>query len=168
MEPKIVQRGATLVAGYVHKTTGGNNTIPAFWGEISADGRLKALHGQDFAASHADYGICFNMVGDDMDYLVGLEVKAGAAVPAGFETLELPCGEYAVFTVPPCGNEEFVPALMNVWQNSEKWLAAAGYARAEEACDFELYKCDCKEDVMCESCETGLMHVDICIRVEKL
>jgi predicted transcriptional regulator YdeE len=56
-EPKIVKFGPVKVAGYLHKTSMSNNTIPAFWEEIMADGRQKNLHERDFVHRHSEYGI---------------------------------------------------------------------------------------------------------------
>ena len=161
MEAKIVKREPVKVAGYLHKCSHENNTVPAFWQEVLADGRHDNLHGQDFVKSHGDYGVCF-MEGNNFCYLLALEVKEGANVPAEFVQRDLRGGEYAVWPVEAMNFEK-------AWDSLHEWIAkSTEYCGTpeDESDAFELYKCECSDGVECEACKTGNM-CDVYIRVVK-
>ena len=172
MNPKIVTFGPVKVAGYLHKTSHSNNTLPAFWGEVSADGRHSKLHSQDFVKAHRDYGVCFNATGDEFDYLLGLEIKDGAKVPEEFHQYEIKQGEYAVLSAPPAPPDgNMAPSIQKLWGDLYNWLGeTTEYAHAgggAGGADFELYNCDCTDSVECESCKAGVMVVDVYVAVTK-
>ena len=159
MQPKIVSFEAKKIAGYLHKCTHENNTVPAFWQEVFADGRHSKLHEQSFVKDHADYGICFGE-GNELCYLLGLEVAEGAEVPAEFVQRELNGGEYAAW---PAEGMEFAKA----WGSLHEWIAKSDeYAGAPTEDAFELYKCECTDGVECEACKSGNM-CDVYIRIVK-
>ena len=168
MEPKIVKFGPVKVAGYLHKTSHSNNTIPAFWGEIMADGRHKKLHEAGFEKCHSEYGICFMVDEDNMDYVVGIEAKEGAKVPEEFHICEIPEGEYAVFSVPTYSLEEPSADIQKTWGAAFEWLDKSEYAH-NGVVSFELYfpGCKCGTDDECAVCNSGKMVCDIYISVDK-
>jgi|GEM_PF-1026212 len=168
MNPKIVTFGPAKIAGYLHKTSMSNNTIPAFWDEIFSDGRLADLHQQDFAKDHNAYGVCFDSDGDSFSYIIGLEVKTNAQIPEKFHTHKIKQGEYAVLpTMPSPGGADFSQAIQKTWGKLCDWLGeSTEYARSHGS-DFELYNCSCTVDVECEACKTGLMTCDVYVAVTK-
>ena len=168
MEVKIVNFGSVKVAGYLHKTSHSNNTIPAFWGEFMADGRHKRLHDADFVKSHSEFGVCFMINDDDMDYVIGLEVKPGAQVSQEFHVCEIPASDYAVFKVPPYSLNEPSVNIQKTWGQAFEWLATSEYHHNNKA-SFELYfpACTCGTDTDCAVCNSGEMHCDIYISVDK-
>ena len=140
MNPKIVTRDPVKIAGYLHKTSMEINTIPAFWQEIMADGRHEKLQSQPWVQSCADYGACFMLNDNEMEYLVGLEVKDGGDVSAEFTAREIDGGLYAVFAVPP-GDHclDFAAG----WQKAGQWIEETQeYIHTVGGVDFELYKMD--------------------------
>lgn len=161
MQPKIVNFEARKVAGYLHKCTHENNTIPAFWQEVFADGRHEKLHSQGFVKSHSDYGVCFDgSKAGEICYLLSLEVVEGKEIPAEFVQRDLNGGEYAVM---PVEGMDFGKA----WGSLHEWIAKSDeYAGADTEDAFELYKCECKDGVECEACKSGNM-CDVYIRVVK-
>jgi len=165
MNPKIVNFGPVKVAGYLHKTSHSNNTIPAFWGEIFSDGRHEKLHQQDFVKKHGDYGVCFDCDDDNMSYIIGLEVKDGAQIPEEFHQHEIKQGLYAVLSTPPLSGADFSKSIQKSWGDLYNWLEGnAEYANANGS-EFELYNCTCAEGVECEACKTGLMTCDVYVNV---
>ncbi|MDR2183881.1 MAG: GyrI-like domain-containing protein [Clostridiales bacterium] len=168
MVPKIVKFGPVKVAGYLHKTSMSNNTIPDFWGEIMSDGRQKILHEQDFVEHHREYGICVMTNEDDMDYIVAVETKPGAQIPEKYMVFELAEGDYAVFNVPVYPMSEPSPNIGLTWGKAAKWLETGEYTTDGNA-NFELYfpDCACTNDKICDLCNSGNMHCDIYIKVNK-
>lgn len=81
---------------------------------------------------------CRNGVGEggakECYYLAGVEVAAGAAVPAGMELHEIPEGTYAVFI--HRGKIDTIGDTMNSIYNS--WLPSSGH-QLREAPDLEIY-----------------------------
>jgi len=172
MQPKIVKFGPVKIAGYLHKTSMDNNTIPAFWGEIMSDGRHEKLHGADFAkqpAEHgAEYGVCFMLNDNDMDYVIGAEVKPGAQVSDDFYACEIPAGDYAVFSVEPYPLGQPSTNIQTAWGVAFDWLATSEYAVNNNP-SFEIYfpGCTCGTDAECAACNSGNMICDIYIGVDK-
>ena len=164
MNPKFVSFGPVKVAGYLHKTSHSNNTIPAFWQELFADGRHGKLHSADWMKDHKDYGVCFDSDGDGFSYVVGVEVKDGANVPDEFHICDLPKGEYAVFPA------ESIEGIPQAWQNAHDWLESAeSNAYTKGSVDFELYDldCTCKDGAVCQNCKNNTVKCDVYVAVTK-
>ena len=161
MTPKIVNFEAVKVAGYLHKTSHKNNTVPAFWQELLADGRHTSLHESAWVADHCDYGVCFDADAEGFSYIVGLGIKSGETVPGDLATIDIPAGEYAVLTATVSKIGETYGALM-------QWFETNGeYSQADEGIDFELYRCECKDDFVCDACKSGDMQCDIYFKVKR-
>ena len=166
MEPRFVSKPAIKLAGHMIKTTdtAGENskTIPAFWGAYLSDGRMEKLHKEPFLKAHAEYGACFPVDQDtgEFEYVIGVEVIEGAAVPAGYHVCELPAATYAVFSTPPSDDEHFTQNIQGTWVYIfNEWFPSSGYEYAPGCVDFELYDERCMSD-------TGKV-VDIFIPVVK-
>ena len=165
MYPKIVSFGPAKVAGYLHKTSMSNNTVPAFWQEIFSDGRHKKLHQQDFVKTHREYGVCFDSDGDTFSYVVGVEIKDGANVPSEFTACDLPKSEYAVFSA------QSMEAIPQAWKEAYDWLhSTESHTYTKGSMDFELYETDCTSctgNAECEACENNDIKCDVYIAVTK-
>ena len=164
MNPKIVNFGPARIAGYLHKTSHSNNTIPAFWQELFADGRHGKLHSGDWMKDHKEYGVCFDADANGFSYVVGLEVKGGAEVPVGLHVCDMPKSEYAVFPA------QSIESIGQTWQGAMNWLKSSeSYIHIENGVDFELYDldCTCKDGIECENCKNGNVKVDVYIAVTK-
>ncbi len=153
LEPKFVTLPAVKLAGFALKTTmaeGKNkDRIPAFWSAYMSDGRMKRLHSESFVKDHAEYGACFpeDPETGEFEYVIGVETKEGAAVPAGYRVCELPPATYAVFSTPPCGAEEFSPRIQNVWDYIfNEWFPKSGYEYAPACVDYERYDERCMSE----------------------
>ena len=153
MEPKLLERGPIKLAGYSLKTTvkDGENlrAIPEFWSAFMTDGRAERLHQAPCLKSHDEYGVC--LAGDSpdggMEYLIGAELKEGAAVPAEFRQCEIPAARYAVFSSPPADGAGFSPAIQETWQYIfGQWLPQSEYRIDEAALSFELYDERCMSE----------------------
>lgn len=153
MEPKFTTLPAVKLAGFMLKTTmadGQNRSgIPAFWGAYMSDGRMERLHAESFVKDHAEYGACFpeDPETGEFEYVIGVEPKDGADVPAGYRVCELPPAAYAVFSTPPCTASDFVPCIHGVWDYIfNEWFPKSGYEYAPGGVDFERYDDRCMSD----------------------
>jgi len=148
MEPQIMTRPACTIAGYELKTTtrGGvhHQDIPAFWGRIIG-AQLDDLHTGLPTVSEAELGVCFptDPANGDFSYVIAVEVRDCAGVPAGLFTAEIPEAVYAVFTTPATdGEANIAPAIQGTWKYiHEVWFPTSGYEFAEGKADFEFYPC---------------------------
>jgi AraC family transcriptional regulator len=75
-------------------TTQTLSQIPAHWGEFAPSiGRVPGQVGT------AAYGVCHNPKEDcQFDYLTGVEISGTPKLPAGFTTVQVPAGRYAIAT----------------------------------------------------------------------
>ncbi|MDR0623430.1 MAG: GyrI-like domain-containing protein [Treponema sp.] len=146
MQPKLIRLPALRLAGFICSTTtmlGENFTaIPKFWRQYQIDGRMERLQNEDFVKFHTHYGVCFfeDSASGNFQYLIGLEVKEGAAVPPEYEVRQLPSAAYAVFSTEPANEEDFFSAIYNTWAYIYgHWLPKSGLHIDGRSCDFELY-----------------------------
>ena len=153
MEPKFVTLPDVRLAGYTLLTNnnGGQNNseIPAFWGAYLSDRRTNRLHNSDFVKDHAEYGACFaeNPETGDFTYMIGVEAKDGASIPAEFDVRYLPAATYAVFSTPPSDAAGFSSSIQGTWSYiMNEWFPSSGYAFAQGCVDFELYNESCMKE----------------------
>lgn len=146
MRPKLIRLPALRLAGFVCSTTtrfGENFTaIPKFWRAYLNDGRRERLWHEDFIKSTVQYGVCFpeEPITGNFQYLIGMELKEGAAVPPGYEIRELPSAAYAVFPSAPTDDAHFTAEVYNTWAYIYGWwLPQSGLYMDRRSCDFELY-----------------------------
>ena len=146
MEPKFVTLPEIKLAGYQLRTRNidgeNNRDIPAFWTSYMADGSAQRLHEADFIRNHDEYGACFaeDPENGEFIYVIGLEVREGAAVSEGFYTCGLPPATYAVFSTPPSGRAEFSATIQGTWVYiMSDWFPESGYEYAPGCVDFEFY-----------------------------
>ena len=159
MEPKMLKKEAVKIAGFAlnTRTKDGENkkAIPKFWTDYLSDGRMEKLHGESFLKSNAEYGVCFmeNPENGEFTYVIGVEVKEGHEIPAGYHVCTIPKALYAVFSTPPADEKNFSPAIQGTWDfiHSE-WFPNSGYEFDGNGVDFELYdeRCMGKTGKICD------------------
>ncbi len=147
VEPKIVTKSASKIAGYELKTTcrEGKNLqeIPTFWGNMTPD-KFDALHKKLHVVHHNELGACLpaDRTTGDFSYVIAVEVHDYEGVPPEMFRGELPEATYAVFGVPPVESmgPEFSDAIQGTWKYIyETWFPGSGYEFAEGKVDYELY-----------------------------
>ncbi|GHV03477.1 AraC family transcriptional regulator [Spirochaetia bacterium] len=168
MEPKMVKKPAVRIAGFAIKTRSkdGENfkAIPQFWTEYMTDGRCEKLHREAFLKSHEEYGACFpeNPENGEFEYVIGLEVKEGSAIPEGYHVCTIPEALYAVFSSPPADGANFSPAIQGTWKYIfSEWFPTSGYEFAEAKVDFEFYDDRC----MTETGKVCDIYIPVCKKV---
>jgi AraC family transcriptional regulator len=127
------------------------------------DGRMEKLHGEYFLESHAEHEVCFSEDPEngDMVYVIGVKVKEGRGVPEGYYICIVPEALYAVFTMPPAEESNFVSSIQGTWDYIySEWFPNSGYEFASGGLDFELYDERCRD--------TAGKIIDIYIPVVKL
>src|SRR5690349_1271280 len=111
----ITQRGAFTVAGPSARIEGNNKqVIPTLWPRLLH--RLP-LAGQK---SRGSYGVCWGAdLGEgSFNYMAGVEVARGSALPEGFSAIDIPAQSYRVFRVTLDGSEihpQMTAAAQEIW-----------------------------------------------------
>ena len=146
MEPKMVKKPAIKLAGLLLKTRTLNSehytTVPKFWQDCRAGGRIDKLHSEPFLKSHAEYGACFLERPEDgeFEYVIGVEVKDGHDIPLEYHVCTIPEALFAVFTSPPADKSNFVSAVQGTWKYIfSEWFPTSGYEYVDNGVDFEFY-----------------------------
>ena len=147
MEPKMIKKPEIKIAGFCVKTVtkDGENmkVIPKFWQDYCFNGRQEKLHKETFLKNHVEYGACFpeNPENGEFEYVIGVEVKEGAVIPAEYHVCLVPEALFAVFTTPPAlSDAEFSPTIQGTWKYIfSEWFPSSGYEFAPGKVDFELY-----------------------------
>lgn len=91
--PRFVESPALTLAGFsVRYRPETRASIPAQWGRFGAEvGQVPEPKGP------ADFGLCSEWRGDEMEYTCAVQAAPGARLPAGWRLLTLPAQRYAVF-----------------------------------------------------------------------
>lgn len=153
MEPKMVKLSPVSLAGFAigTSTKDGRNQreIPAFWEDYYSKGKMEELHSESFLKKHVEYGVCFmkNNEADEIEYVIGVEVKDGCDIPKKYHTCTIPEALFAVFSSPPSDKANFVSAIQGTWKYIyEEWFPNSGYEFDADSADFELYDERCMGD----------------------
>jgi AraC family transcriptional regulator len=146
MEPKMVNKPAIKIAGFVLKTKTKNGkhikAVPKFWYNYCTDGRQEKLHNELFLKNHEEYGASFpeNPKNGEFEYVIGLEVEEGHDIPKGYHVYTIPEALYAVFTTPPVDESRFTSSIQSTWKYIfNEWLPKSGYEFAANGVNLELY-----------------------------
>jgi len=118
MTPSIVAQPALRLVGLQILTRPMSPEIPALWPRFVA--RLPEI------AAPNEPGVTFGAmqhVGDDLIYLAGVAVAAGAAPPPDMSQVAVPAGDYAVFEFPFGQIGAAYPFIFGTW------LPGSGYAQ---------------------------------------
>jgi AraC family transcriptional regulator len=127
--PRIVDRGAFLVAGIAKTHRGSNAGMPAQWGEFVP--HLGHIRGQ---CATATYGVLYNDTEASIDYLTAVEVTDFADLPDTFTHLRIAPQQYAVFR-----HEGHVATIGATWEGIwSSWFPQSG-RQAADAPMFERY-----------------------------
>lgn len=166
MQPKIIDKDAFKIVGYEFKTTLKNNShsrdIPAFWNKCNTEGKESMLYKTQNPPKHGEYGICANINGDEISYILGVEVTTFDKAMEDMHKLEVPSGTYAVFTTPQVPDEDFVSSIEGTWKYIlEQWLPNSKYELDESKPDFEFY------DERCHRWEYDKLCMEIYVPVVK-
>jgi AraC family transcriptional regulator len=146
MEPKMVKLAAIKIAGFVlmtkNKDGENNKAIPKFWYDYFHDGRKEKIHKETFVKNHNEYGACFqeNSENGEFEYVIGLEVKEGHAIPKEYHVCTIPEAMFAVFSSPPADDKDFSSAIQGTWNYIfSEWFPHSGYEYDKNSVDFEFY-----------------------------
>lgn len=130
MEPRIVSKRAFTVAGLKYHGKNENEEVKELWQVINPRwGEFRDVTDQEIA-----YGVMDNidMETGTFDYVAGLSVREGAAVPDGMSIVRIPEQTYAVF---PATLLTLLDAFHHAY---EGWLPTSGYRRTCGP-EFERY-----------------------------
>ena len=135
-EPKIVSRPAFKVAGMNAAFSFDElSEIPMLWQKfMPSASKLSNRKGT------ATYGVMHDDIAEaeredvDFAYLACVEVSKLEDLPPEMEGMEIPAGEYAVFTHTE-GLDTLSETMDEIWS---AWLPMSGYQAAEAPC-FEYY-----------------------------
>lgn len=134
--PDLVVLEAFTVAGPQRRFDESNKAeIPQLWSQM-----LGALPFPGQAPEWTTYGVVWNVDRAEgyFDYLAGVGVEAGVALPAGFSALKIPGGRYAVFRITLNGgavHPQLKSAMARIWGE----LVPAAGLKVAEGPDFERY-----------------------------
>ena len=127
--PRFVNGNPLLIAGLRQSFTGETiREIPLLWQRFAP--YLGKIPGQ---VGRVAYGLCFPTPAG-CDYLAGVEVSSGNALPGEFSLINLPAQKYAVFP-----HREHVSKLYNTIEAiGKQWFPTSGHqaVRAAGAPDF--------------------------------
>lgn len=150
MEYRIEKREKFSFYGMTKRfsTVGGANfkEIPAFWEEVSTNGRFDAL--MKTRKTPLCLGVCMPMdheKEEEFDYVIGV---FGEGKPEGYSYYEVAEAEWAVFDV----NGPIHPNLQDTWKRIfSEWFPQNEYKHAPLP-EFELYEDGdvASEDYHCE------------------
>lgn len=139
MDYRFVEKATFDAVGWVHRTTsvGGehHNTIPRFWGQCHAEGKVQAL--MPSCGPLGLLGVCaeWDESGQWFSYYIAVEKREGASYPDGTRALTVPSATYVV--VPAVG--PMPRAIQNAWKAAySEWFPSSGYEHAGSP-DFEVY-----------------------------
>lgn len=134
--PELATLEAFTVAGSQRRFDESNKAeIPQLWSQM-----LGALPFSGQTPGWTTYGVVWNVdrAEGHFDYLAGVGVEEGAALPAGFSALRIPGGSYAVFRITLNGgavHPQLKSAMAKIWGD----LVPAAGLQVAEGPDFERY-----------------------------
>jgi AraC family transcriptional regulator len=130
MEPRIVSRPAFTVAGLAYRGTPDGEKIGALWGQFGP----RMCEMQPVIEPDVAYGVMANYdeATGEFDYTAACQVPNGAALPQGFVAVDIPAGDWAVFTTTMQEMSQTYPYIYG------SWLPQSGYQHGP-APEFELY-----------------------------
>jgi AraC family transcriptional regulator len=146
VEPKILERSAFKIAGYVLQTTTENaqnlKDIPEFWKKHLGSEQAKQLCSQPNMLGHDLFGICMdmNMETNHFNYYIGVEVTGFQGLDPELGTATIPAATYAVFATPATDRAHLSHHIQSTWAYIyNEWFPNSGYEFAVGSADFERY-----------------------------
>jgi AraC family transcriptional regulator len=157
MRFRIVEKPAFTVGGWALRTSclmsENLRTIPQFWNECLADGRVRNLLAHMDKMGHI--GLCceWDRAKEELTYMIGVDLPdAGAGLPVGTREVTVPAATYAVFeSIGPMPH-----TIQHVWIRAfNEWFPTSGWEHAGTP-DFEVYPAfaddDPRGDITSEQC----------------
>ena len=142
MEPRVVEQDEFSVIGIQVRTSNaqevtGKGAIPKQWDKFFKDGIADKIPNKVDSTIYAVYTGYESDRDGDYDFVIGMKVSSGSAVPPGMVAKKVPKGKYAVVASAKGPAAQVVPqAWQRVWSlEDNKQLSGA---RAYKA-DFEVY-----------------------------
>ncbi|WP_158056906.1 GyrI-like domain-containing protein [Halorussus halophilus] len=123
LDPRFTQRDGLTVVGLHYRGTNEDDEISNLWEQTDAHADEFA----DLARSEEWFGLCFDFDHESgaFSYVAGVETESEAIAPSEMERVDVPGGEYAVFTT----------TLDTVGETTDEiyreWLPSSGYERAD-------------------------------------
>lgn len=123
LDPRFTQRDSFAVVGLHYRGQNENEEISKLWEETDA----HASEFEALARSEEWFGLCFDFDHEsgEFSYVAGVEADPEAAISEDMERVDVPGGEYAVFTT----------TLDTVGETTDEiyreWLPSSGYERAD-------------------------------------
>jgi len=162
MDYKIEKKPAFKMFGYektINMENGLNTTeVPQFWDECMNNGLIDKLSddsgikiGKDYSGLYAVNAImCYKDTGKNtFPYLIGSIINDNSC-PQGYEVVEIPEFEWAIFKTPNYTRETTSAIIQEVWKRIfNEWFPASNY---KHACgpEAEMYYIDEKGKEYCE------------------
>jgi AraC family transcriptional regulator len=113
--PRIIDGNPLLIAG-LREPVQSVAKIPELWQRAMA---YKFPH----RVGRADYGLCFDCMSDNFEYLAGVEVSDFSGLPAELGRTSIPAQKYAVFS-----HRDHVSQLSRTIEKiMSDWLPNSGY-----------------------------------------
>lgn len=106
---------------------------------------LSRLHHTFTKSKHCEYSVCFDtdLETGEFTYLLGVGVDNDEdmrKIEQDMYKLEMPGGQYAVFTTPLVENSQYAQSIRDTWKSIlVDWIPGSGYEFDEERYDFEYY-----------------------------
>jgi predicted transcriptional regulator YdeE len=119
----------------------GNNPIPAFWGKCFEENIFATLEEQTDLIYNKDYvGIMLDWNNDDShtSYIVGMLMKPGAAVPAGYFSRDLEATKVAIGFIQ---GKDTPDVCSNAHELTEQALKSEDFTCEKMTWCMELYNC---------------------------
>ena len=129
--PRIEDGKSLLIAGLREPVKSAAN-IPNLW-------QRAIVFKSPLRVGQVDYGLCFNCMSDNFEYLAGFEVSDFSGLPTELSRVSIPAQKYAVFS-----HREHVSQLSTTIEKiMSDWFPKSGYQLARPSAEspdfFERY-----------------------------
>lgn len=124
----------------------GRVDIPEFWNECHDDGTIDFLIKsckKDGVLGKSLVGMCMedSVSAKDFPYFIGAEYSCGE-IPSGYNIVEVPAMEYAVFVVESIGIDDIATAIQQMWHKIFAEFFPSSNYKPKGNFDLEVYPSD--------------------------
>lgn len=128
------------------KDVRGRMDIPEFWNECHDDGTIDFLIKsckKDGVLGKSLVGMCMedSVSAKDFPYFIGAEYSCGE-IPSGYNIVEVPAMEYAVFVVESIGIDDIATAIQQMWHKIFAEFFPSSNYKPKGNFDLEVYPSD--------------------------
>lgn len=151
MNYKIVKKNAFKIIAKRQrcekiKDVRGRSDIPEFWNECYDDGTVEFLIKsckKDGVLGKSLVGMCMedSVSAKDFPYFIGAEYSGGE-IPFGYDIVEIPAMEYAVFAVENQNTESLSTAIQQMWHKIFAEFFPSSNYKPKSHFDLEVYPTD--------------------------